>query len=109
MVGLFMERSLEMVIGIYGIIKAGGAYVALDPEYPSDRIGFIIEETEVPVLLTQEKLVDSLPERRQKYFVLIPSGILSMVKAQRTRLAGRRQEIWLMELTHPVQRAGPRG
>jgi len=60
MVGLYMERSLEMVIGIYGIIKAGGAYVPLDPEYPPDRIAFMVEETDVPVLLTQEHLVTSL-------------------------------------------------
>ena len=70
MVGLFMERSLEMVIGIYGIIKAGGAYVPLDPEYPSDRIGFMIEDTDVPILLTQEKLAHSLPEQRAKVLCL---------------------------------------
>ena len=57
MVGLYMERSLEMVIGIYGIIKAGGAYVPLDPEYPPDRIAFMVEDTNVPVMLTQEHLV----------------------------------------------------
>jgi amino acid adenylation domain-containing protein len=62
MVGLYMERSLEMVIGIYGIIKAGGAYVPLDPEYPPDRIAFMVAETDVPVLLTQEHLVASLAE-----------------------------------------------
>jgi amino acid adenylation domain-containing protein len=64
MVGLYMERSLEMVIGIYGIIKAGGAYVPLDPEYPPDRIVFMIEDTDVPVLLTQQHLIASLPEQR---------------------------------------------
>jgi len=70
MVGLYMERSLEMVIGIYGIIKAGGAYVPLDPEYPSDRVAFMIEDTDVPVLLTQEKLLVSLPEQRAKVICL---------------------------------------
>ena len=61
MVGLFMERSLEMVIGIYGVIKAGGAYVPLDPEYPPDRIAFMVDDTKVPVLLTQQHLVAALP------------------------------------------------
>jgi len=61
-VGIFMERSLEMVLGIYGIIKAGGAYVPLDPEYPGERLGFMISDTRVSVLLTQRHLVDRLPE-----------------------------------------------
>jgi len=61
-VGLFMERSVEMVVGIYGIIKAGGAYVPLDPEYPSERVAFMLEDTQVPVLLTQDHLTANLPE-----------------------------------------------
>jgi amino acid adenylation domain-containing protein len=64
MAGLYMERSLEMVIGIYGIIKAGGAYVPLDPEYPTDRIAFMVTDTDVSVLLTQERLVAGLPQQR---------------------------------------------
>jgi amino acid adenylation domain-containing protein len=70
MVGLYMERSLEMVIGIYGIIKAGGAYVPLDPEYPPDRIAFMVEETDVPVLLTQKHLVNSLTGPRANVICL---------------------------------------
>lgn len=61
LVGLFMERSLEMVVGIYGILKAGGAYMPLDPEYPADRLAFMIEDTKVPVILTQQHLVSRLP------------------------------------------------
>ena len=60
MVGVFMERSLEMVISLYGILKAGGAYVPLDPEYPQERIIFMLEDTQVPVLLTQERLMKKL-------------------------------------------------
>jgi amino acid adenylation domain-containing protein len=59
-VGVFMERSLEMVIAIYGIVKAGGAYVPLDPEYPPDRVAFMAKDTRVPVLLTQKHLVTKL-------------------------------------------------
>jgi amino acid adenylation domain-containing protein len=62
MVGLFMERSFEMVIGIYGILKAGGAYVPLDPEYPRDRVAFMLEDTAIPVILTQSYLADKLPD-----------------------------------------------
>ena len=56
MVGICMERSLEMVVGLLGILKAGGAYVPLDPMYPKERIAFILEITQVQVVLTQQNL-----------------------------------------------------
>jgi amino acid adenylation domain-containing protein len=61
LVGLCVDRSLDMVIGILGILKTGGAYVPLDPNYPSDRLHFILTDTQVPILLTQSWLVESLP------------------------------------------------
>jgi amino acid adenylation domain-containing protein len=60
-VGLCLERSLEMVIGLLGIIKAGGAYLPLDPTYPAQRLTFMLADAGVQVLLTQEQLVDKLP------------------------------------------------
>jgi amino acid adenylation domain-containing protein len=60
-VALFLERSLEMLVGIVGILKAGGAYVPIDPAYPKERLGYILEESKSPVVLTQESLVDGLP------------------------------------------------
>ncbi|HDN26617.1 MAG TPA: amino acid adenylation domain-containing protein, partial [Thioploca sp.] len=62
LVGLCVERSFEMVIGLLGILKAGGAYVPLDPGYPLARIAFMLEDSEVPVLLTQSSLTEKLPE-----------------------------------------------
>ncbi|MBO0800342.1 MAG: AMP-binding protein, partial [Blastocatellia bacterium] len=53
LVGICMERSLEMMLGILGILKAGGAYVPLDLAYPKDRLAFILEDAATPVLLTQ--------------------------------------------------------
>lgn len=50
-----LERSLELMVGILGILKAGGAYVPLDPAYPARRLAFILQETNAPVLLTQER------------------------------------------------------
>ncbi len=61
LVGLCVERSLEMVISLLGVLKAGGAYVPLDPNYPSERLGFMLEDSSVPVLLTQTQLVELLP------------------------------------------------
>jgi len=61
-VGIFMERSIEMIVALYGTLKAGGAYVPLDPDYPAERVAFMLEDTEVPVLLTQSRLEATLPE-----------------------------------------------
>jgi amino acid adenylation domain-containing protein len=61
-VGLYVERSVEMVVGLLGILKAGGAYVPLDVAYPAERIAFMLGDSGVPVLLTQSALVDRLPE-----------------------------------------------
>src|SRR5262249_54396642 len=62
LVGLCVERSLEMVIGILGILKAGGAYLPLDPSYPKDRLGFMVVDAKPPVVLTQYELKDLFPE-----------------------------------------------
>ncbi|MCP4661437.1 MAG: amino acid adenylation domain-containing protein, partial [bacterium] len=59
-VGLFVERSLEMVVGILGIIKAGGAYVPLEPSYPAERLAFMLEDVAAPVVLVQESLRERL-------------------------------------------------
>ena len=60
-VGICIERSMEMVVGLLGILKAGGAYVPLDPTYPKERLAFMLEDVQSPVLLTQERLVAALP------------------------------------------------
>ena len=62
LVGICVERSLDMVVGLLGILKAGGAYVPLDPAYPHERLAFMLEDAEVSVLLTQSRLVERLPE-----------------------------------------------
>ncbi|CAD5977262.1 Gramicidin S synthase 2 [Planktothrix rubescens] len=61
LVGIFVERSLEMIIGILGILKAGGAYVPLDVNYPKERITYIFEDTQLSILLTQSQLLEQLP------------------------------------------------
>ncbi len=61
LVGLCVERSVEMIVGILGILKAGGAYVPIDPEYPEKRIEFMLKDSNVSLLLTQEKVMNILP------------------------------------------------
>ena len=60
-VGVYMERSPEMVVGLLGILKSGGAYVPLDPAHPGARVAFMMKEAGMGILLTQGDLVDTLP------------------------------------------------
>jgi amino acid adenylation domain-containing protein len=60
LVGISVERSIEMVVGTLGILKAGGAFVPLDPAYPGERLAFMIEDSGIQVLLTQERLAEIL-------------------------------------------------
>ncbi|QKI81708.1 non-ribosomal peptide synthetase [Kroppenstedtia eburnea] len=62
LVGICMERSVEMLIGLFGILKAGGAYVPLDPANPQERLSFLLADSGVSVLLTQEKWLSYLPQ-----------------------------------------------
>ncbi|NJM73367.1 MAG: amino acid adenylation domain-containing protein, partial [Scytonema sp. RU_4_4] len=70
LVGICVERSLEMVIGLLAILKAGGAYIPLDPSYPQERIAFILEETRAPALLTQSSLVEAIPQHQAQMVCL---------------------------------------
>ena len=60
-VSLYLERSLELVVGVLAIFKAGGAYVPIDTAYPEERISFILEDSQAPVLVTQTQLLANLP------------------------------------------------
>jgi amino acid adenylation domain-containing protein len=61
-VGLCVERSIEMLIAIWGVLKAGGVYVPIDPAYPTERIAYILQDAAVAVLITQRSLDIPLPE-----------------------------------------------
>ncbi|MCD6569379.1 MAG: amino acid adenylation domain-containing protein, partial [Deltaproteobacteria bacterium] len=70
MIGLMLERSLDMIIGILGIQKAGGAYIPMDPEYPRPRLEYMLEDTKAPVLVTQSALLNRLSNRPSSTVVL---------------------------------------
>ncbi|MEG4918277.1 amino acid adenylation domain-containing protein [Microcoleus sp. B7-D4] len=70
LVGICVERSLEMMVGLLGILKAGAAYLPLDPAYPKERLTFMLEDAQVPVLLTQQPQVEKLPSHQAKVVCL---------------------------------------
>jgi amino acid adenylation domain-containing protein len=74
LVGICVERSLEMVVGLLGILKAGGAYLPLDPHYPPDRLAMMLTDARPQVLLSQSHLLDSLPNT--------PAAIIALDKDQ---------------------------
>ncbi|NTJ35842.1 amino acid adenylation domain-containing protein, partial [Agrobacterium rhizogenes] len=65
-VGLCVERSLEMIVGLMGILKSGSAYLPLDPNYPADRLAFMLEDARAPILLVQHALLDTLPHHQAR-------------------------------------------
>jgi amino acid adenylation domain-containing protein len=70
LVGICIERSIEMVVGLLGILKAGGAYVPLDPTYPQERLALMLSDTQLQVLLTSEKLIAGLPKHSARVVLL---------------------------------------
>ena len=66
LIGICLERSAEMVVGLLGILKAGSAYVPLDPAYPRDRIAYMLENSDAPLLVTEQSLKENLPGTNAK-------------------------------------------
>lgn len=89
LVGLYMERSLEMIVAILGILKAGGAYVPFDPAYPRGRIEFMIKDTRTPVLIVHPRLQERLPEHDAHVLCLDSDfGAIADESTENTRVSG---------------------
>ncbi|HEX5324358.1 MAG TPA: amino acid adenylation domain-containing protein, partial [Capsulimonadaceae bacterium] len=82
LVGLCVERSLEMVTGLLGVLKAGAAYVPLDPSYPAERLAFMLEDSHTPLLLTQRSLRDRLPGDAAKIVCLDDRALFDKESAE---------------------------
>lgn len=112
LVGLFVSRSLRMVVGLLGILKAGGAYVPLDERYPAERLSFMLKDSGVRVLLTEERLLERLPgyDGRIVYLDAEESKEFSPAKAQSRKVGTTSQDFLgafapLREKTTNEQRA----
>src|SRR5262249_42948694 len=91
LVGLHLERSPELIVALLAVLKAGGAYVPLDPSHPKARIGFLLDDSEVPLLLTHSRLESSLPATASQRVLL---------DREANAIAGRRAD-------NPQNSAGP--
>ena len=74
---VFMERSPELIVALLAVLKAGGAYVPVDPTYPPERVAFMIEDTQTPVVLTQSSLADMLGAHLQARVVCLDQVVLT--------------------------------
>jgi amino acid adenylation domain-containing protein len=94
-VGICVERSLEMVVGLLGILKAGAAYVPLDRNYPQERLDFMVQDAEIEILLVEEKLVEKMASSKARSVVL---------ELERHKIAEESQENPVNRLTsdHPA-------
>jgi amino acid adenylation domain-containing protein len=86
LVGVAVERSLDLMVGLLGVLKAGGAYVPLDPSYPAERLAFMMEDAQVPVLLTQDRLLGNVPHGRAQVLCL-DTGWPEVIAESADRLA----------------------
>ncbi len=77
-VGLYLDRSLAMIVGALAILKAGGAYLPLDPSYPTDRLTFLWKDARATILVTGECMVDALPLRPERVVAVNPEGQLAL-------------------------------
>ncbi|WDE09224.1 amino acid adenylation domain-containing protein [Thalassomonas viridans] len=79
LVGICVERSLEMIVGILGILKAGGAYVPLDPSYPAARLAYMLDDANLTTVLTQQKLKGETPVRDSQAIILDSEQMIAIL------------------------------
>src|SRR5210317_1085217 len=68
--GVYIERSLDMLVALLGLLKAGAAYIPIDPAYPGERIRYMLEDSSAQFVLTQASLADSLPAYSGRVFCI---------------------------------------
>ena len=74
LVGIFVERSLDMVVGVMGILKSGAAYVPMDPAFPSERLGYMVEDADMALIVTQSGMEGRLPPHQATIVLVSATG-----------------------------------
>ncbi len=106
LVGVCVERSIEMFIGLLGILKAGGAYVPLDANYPLERINYIIEDTQIGILLTETKLQEKFLNQEINLICLDSDG-LTIIKEKHNNLKSELRSS--LDLAYVIYTSGSTG
>ncbi len=83
-IGVFMERSIEIIVAILGVLKAGAAYIPLDPDYPEERIKFMIQDSEVPIILTLKALISQLPDKGSHRTIILDDPSIYSISEDNT-------------------------
>jgi amino acid adenylation domain-containing protein/thioester reductase-like protein len=83
LVGIFANRSLDMMVGLLGVLKAGGAYLPLDPSFPSERLAFMVEDSGASIILTQTSLLFDMPENKAQIICLDALEQVSSTKGKK--------------------------
>ena len=109
LVGLCVERSLEMVVGLLGILKAGGAYLPLDPAYPGERLRFMLEDAKAQLVLTQKRLASSVPGGAQRVQLDADWAEIARESAENPAEPGLPRKTSPTSSTPPARQAIPRG
>ncbi len=91
-VGLYLDRSLAVIVGALAILKAGGAYLPLDPSYPKERLMLMLKDAKTPILVTGQCMADQLPEHPEHIVTLDPEGRLPVTQSSEPPVARARGE-----------------
>ena len=91
-VGLYLDRSLAVIVGALAILKAGGAYLPLDPSYPKERLMVMLKDAKTPILVTGQCMADALPEHPEHVVTLDPEGRLPVTQSSEPPIARARGE-----------------
>ncbi|HQV93621.1 MAG TPA: amino acid adenylation domain-containing protein, partial [Anaerolineales bacterium] len=102
LVGLFVSRSVEMLIGLLGVLKAGGAYLPLDPSFPSERLAFMLEDSNASIVLTLSSLLPEMPKTDAQIICL---DALDDVKTKRVKKAKAKTD----DLAYVIYTSGSTG
>ncbi|HKI53270.1 MAG TPA: amino acid adenylation domain-containing protein, partial [Anaerolineales bacterium] len=101
LVGLFVNRSIDMLIGLLGVLKAGGAYLPLDPSFPTERLTFMVEDSGASIILTQTNLLSELPENNAQ--------IISLDALEKTTSSKRKKKVTSDDLAYIIYTSGSTG